>query len=162
MRGWPTAQETLVSSLSAAEVTRRLRAATLASAAPRTVPPPTASTVVFNGQVTKEAFRLSQRIARPNNFIPFISGVIEPTSQGCLLFVRYRLFTMTAAFLVFWWAVTLSFAFYLAHYERLYHYAALSAGVGMVNYVVALLNFNKQVVISRRLLREVVDREFIR
>ena len=161
MRGWPTAQETLVSSLSAAEVTRRLRAATLASAS-RSAVPPTASTVIFNGQVTKNSFRLSQKIARPNNFLPFISGVIEPTSQGCLLFVQYRLFTMTAAFLVFWWVITLGFAFYLAHYEQLYHYAALSAGVGIVNYAVALLNFNKQVVISRRLLREVVDREFIR
>ncbi len=161
MRGWPTAQETLVSSLSAVEVTRRLRAATLASD-PRSAVSPTASTAVFNGQVAKDSFRLSQKITRPNNFLPFISGVIEPTSQGCLLFVRYRLFTMTTAFLVFWWAVTLSFAFYLAHYERLYHYAALSAGVGLINYAVALLNFNKQVVISRRLLREVVDQEVSR
>ena len=69
---------------------------------------------------------------------------------------------MTTAFLVFWWAVTLSFAFYLAHYERLYHYAALSAGVGLINYAVALLNFNKQVGISRRLLREVVNQEISR
>ena len=161
MRGWPTAQETLVSSLSAVEVTRRLRAATLASD-PRSAVSPAASTAVFNGQVTKTSFRLSQKITRPNNFLPFISGVIEPTSQGCLLFVRYRLFTMTTAFLVFWWVVTLSFAFYLAHYERLYHYAALSAGVGLINYAVALLNFNKQVVISRRLLREVVNQEVSR
>jgi hypothetical protein len=161
MRGWPTAQETLVSSLSAVEVSRRLRAATLTSAA-RSAVPPTASIAVFNGQVTKNSFRLSQKITRPNNFLPFISGVIEPTSQGCLLFVRYRLFTMTAAFLVFWGVITLGFAFYLAHYERLYHYAALSAGVGIVNYAVALLNFNKQVVISRRLLREVVNQEISR
>ena len=161
MRGWPTAQETLVSSLSATEVTRRLRAATLASAS-RSALPPAASSVIFNGQVAKDSFRLSQRITRPNNFLPFISGVIEPTSQGCLLFVRYRLFTMTAAFLVFWGVITLSFAFFLTYYERLYHYAALSAGVGIVNYVVALLNFNKQVVISRRLLRKAINQEVIR
>lgn len=158
MRAWPGAQETLVSSLTAAEVTRRLRAATLPSDQ-RTVVPSAAPLATFNGQVTKESFRLSQKVTRPNNFLPFVTGVIEPTSQGCLLFVRYRLFTMTAAFLVFWWIVTLSFGFYLAHYEQLYHYAALSVGVGAVNYVVALLNFNKQVVISRRLLREVIDHE---
>ncbi len=76
-----------------------------------------------------------------------------------MLFVRYQLFTMTAAFLVFWWVVTLGFAYFLVHYERLYHYAALSVGVGAINYVVALLNFNKQVVISRRLLREVVNQD---
>lgn len=158
MRAWPGAQETLVSSLKAAEVTRRLRAATLASPQ-RTVEVPAASSAIFNGQVTKDSFRLSQKVTRPNNFLPFITGVAEPTSQGCLLFVRYRLFTMTAAFLVFWWVITLSFGFYLAHYERLYHYAALSGGVGAINYVIALLNFNKQVVISRRLLREVIDDE---
>ncbi len=157
MRGWPTAQETLVSSLSAAEVTRRLRVATLDAASRSAVPP--ASTVLFNGQVTKDSFRLSQKITRPNNFLPFISGAIEPTSQGCLLFVRYRLFTMTTAFLVFWWIITLGFGFYLAHYERLYHYAALSVGVGAANYLVSLLNFNKQVAISRRLLHEVVSQE---
>ncbi|MGB3780440.1 MAG: hypothetical protein WA960_18900 [Tunicatimonas sp.] len=157
MRGWPSAQETLVLSLSAAEVTRRLRAATQ-SADQRTEESPSSS-IVFNGQVTDNSFRLSQKITRPNNFLPFVSGVTEPTSQGCLLFVRYRLFTMTIAFLVFWGIITLGFAFFLAHYEHLYHYAALSAGVGIINYVVALLNFNKQVVISRRLLHEVVNQE---
>lgn len=158
MRVWPTAQETLVLSSSAGEVNRRLRAATLASDQ-RAVVLPSSPAVIFNGQVTKTSFRLSQKVTRPNNFLPFISGVIEPTSHGCLLFVRYRLFTMTIAFLVFWWIITLGFAFFLAHYENQYHYAALSAGVGAINYVVALLNFNKQVVISRRLLREVVNQE---
>ncbi len=161
MRIWPTAQETLVLSSSAGEVTHRLRAATFASDQ-RTAVLPVPPAVVFNGQVTKTSFRLSQKITRPNNFLPFISGIIEPTSQGCLLFVQYRLFTMTIAFLVFWWIITLGFAFYLAHYEHRYHYAALSAGVGAINYVVALLNFNKHVVISRRLLREVVNREVSR
>ncbi|MGB3852157.1 MAG: hypothetical protein WA958_19490 [Tunicatimonas sp.] len=158
MRGWPSAQETLVSSLSAAEVVRRLRATTNAGTR-RDAASPARSTFVFNGQVDSESFRLSQKITRPNNFLPLISGTIEPTSQGCLLFVRYQLFTMTAAFLVFWWVVTLGFAYFLVHYERLYHYAALSVGVGAINYVVALLNFNKQVVISRRLLREVVNQD---
>lgn len=158
MRGWPTAQETLVSSLSAAEVTRRLRAATLPPVH-RSVAWPVDSPVYFNGQVTENTFHLSQKVTRPNNFLPFITGTIEPTSQGCLLFVRYRLFTMTVAFLAFWGIITLGFGFYLTHYERLHHYAALSVGIGAVNYAVALLNFNKQVVISRRLLREVVDQE---
>ena len=158
MVGWPAAQETLVSSLSAAEVARRLRAATQ-SADQRTKEESGAFSVAFNGQVTKDSFRLSQKITRPNNFLPLITGTIEPTSQGCLVFVRYRLFTMTSAFLVFWWVITLSFAFFLARVEGLYHYAALSVGAGAINYLVALLNFKKQVGISRRLLREVIDQE---
>ena len=156
MWGWPTEQETLVLPVSAGEAAHRLREATQSSddREPSSIGH---SDFVFNGQVKKRSFRLSRKITRPNNFLPFITGQIESTSQGCLLFVQYRLFTMTTAFLVFWLIVTLGFGFFLARYERLYHYAALSIGVGIVNYVVAVLNFKKQVTISRRLLREVIS-----
>ena len=156
MWGWPTEQETLVLPVSAGEAAHRLREATQLSTArePSSVAP---NPFVFNGQVKKRSFRLSRKITRPNNFLPFITGRIEPTSQGCLLFVQYRLFTMTTAFLVFWLLVTFGFGYFLARYEQLYHYAALSAGMGLVNYGVAVLNFKKQVTISRRLLREVVS-----
>ena len=157
MRVWPNEQETLVLPLSAREVTRRLRQVTQPSVAQEGPLQTDPSTFLFNGQVEKHSFRLSQKIARPNNFLPFIIGTLEPTSQGCLLFVQYRLFTMTLAFLVFWLVVSFGFGWYLAWYERLYHYAALSVGVGLVNYMVALLNFRKQVGISRRLLRQVLS-----
>ena len=155
---WPTEQETLVLPVSAREVVRRLQKATQPPSTQQLSVLADPSAFLFNGQVKKHSFRLSRKIARPNNFLPFIAGSIEPTSQGCLLFVRYRLFSMTILFLVFWSVVTTGFALYLAVYEQLYHYAALSVGVGVANYVIAVLNFRKQVVISRRLLREVVLR----
>ena len=157
MWGWPTEQETLVLSLSAQDVVQRLRAATQPSAAQDRWPSPDARAFSFNGQVQPRSFRLSRKIARPNNFLPFITGEIEPTSQGCLVFVRYRLFAMTIIFLVFWLVVTFGFGYFLARYEQLYHYAALSAGVGVINYGVAVLNFRKQVAMSRELLREVLS-----
>ena len=158
MWGWPTERETMVLPIAAQEAKQRLRAS---------VQPPTSTVIVnspseqsdllFNGRVEGEGFRLSQKIARPNNFIPFVIGAIEPTSQGCLVFVRYRLFSMTGVFLVFWLIVTFGFGAYLVRYEQLYHYAALSVGVGILNYAVALLNFQKQVRISRELLRKVLS-----
>ena len=157
MWGWPTEQETLVLPELAREVAHRLREATQPSVAQERLSTPNQNAFLFNGQVKKRSFRLSQKITRPNNFLPFITGTIEPTSQGCLLFVRYRLFTMTIAFLVFWLVVTFGFGYFLARYERLYHYAALSVGIGVINYGVAVLNFRKQVVISRRILREVLS-----
>lgn len=157
MQAWPNEQETLVLPLSASEVVQRLQQVTQPSAAQEGPLRTGDSAILFNGHVKKQSFRLSQKIARPNNFLPFIIGTIEATSQGCLLFVRYRLFTMTLAFLIFWLIVTFGFGAYLAWYEQLYHYAALSAGVGVANYAVALLNFRKQVGISRRLLRQALS-----
>ena len=144
-------------SLPARAVTRRLDAVTQRPEAQERLPTASDKSLVFNGRVEERSFRLSRKITRPNNFLPFITGEVEATSHGCLLFIRYRLFTMTIAFLVFWLLVTFGFGVYLARYEQLYHYAALSVGVGVVNYVVALLNFKKQVAISRRLLREVLS-----
>ena len=156
MWGWPTEHETLVVPVPALTVVDRLRGATQPPVPYERKALSDQDTVLFNGQVKKHSFRLSQKITRPNNFLPFITGTIEPTLQGCLLFVRYRLFTMTIVFLVFWLIVTLGFGAYLAHYEQLYYYSATSVGVGFLNYGVALLNFRKQVGISRRLLREAI------
>lgn len=153
MWGWPTEQETLVLPIPARVVARRLREVTRLR---EDQEDPSSTRLLFNGAVDQHSFRLSQKITRPNNFLPFITGTIEPTSQGCLLLVRYRLFTMTIIFLLFWLMVTLAFGIYLIRYEQLYHYAALSIGVGVANYVVALLNFRKQVKISRRLLQEAI------
>ena len=141
-------------SLSADEAVRRLRAVTRSAAS--AVEQPELEVIRFNGQVASRSFRLSRTVDRPNNFLPFIIGTIDATSQGCLVFVRYRLFTMTLAFLAFWLMVSFGFGYYLIRYEGLYHYAALSVGVGVVNYAVALLNFQKQVRVSQALLREVL------
>ena len=147
----------MVSPLSAREVARRLQKATQPSPRQDALFTPYQSGYSFNGRVESRSFRLSRKITRPNNFLPFIVGTIEATSQGCLVFVRYRLFTATIILLAFWSVATVGFAVYLAMYERLYHYAALSFGAGVVNYAVAVLNFRKQVVISRRVFRDVLS-----
>ena len=142
----------MVLPIRAQEAEQRLRASIQSPTSPSEQ-----SDFLFNGRIQGSAFRLSRKITRPNNFIPFITGEIESTSQGCLVFVRYRLFTMTGVFLAFWLVVTFGFGAYLVRYEQQYYYAALSVGVGILNYVVALLNFQKQVGVSRELLRKVLS-----
>lgn len=157
MRVWPTDRETLVLPVSAREVTERLRTATQPPPKRDVLFTPYQADYLFNGRVSEQTFQLSRKITRPNNFLPLVDGAIEATSQGCLVFVRYRLFTATIIFLTFWSVMTTGFAVYLAMHEQLYHYAALSLGVGIINYAVAVLNFRKQVVISRRVIREVLS-----
>ena len=157
MQLWPTEQETIVLPVSAQEAAERLQNATQPPAQSEELLAPFQSDYTFNGTVTSRSFRLSRKVTRPNNFLPFVSGTIETTSQGCLVFVRYRLFTVTVVFLAFWSTVTIGFAWYLSMYEQLYHYAVLSLGIGGLNYTVALLNFKKQLTISRRLLHEVLS-----
>ena len=157
MRLWPTESETLVLPAPADRVLRLLRNAIQPPASQNRLAVASREGYLFNGKIDGESFCLSQKITRPNNFLPLIVGTIDPTSQGCLVFVRYRLFNTTRLFLAFWSVVSVGFAIYLAAYEHLYGYAAFSVGIGTTNYLVATLNFRRQVGISQRLLRQVLD-----
>lgn len=111
---------------------------------------------LFNGWVRKNRFKLSRRNIRPDNFLPIIDGIIEGTSKGSIVFLRYRMFFATIAFLVFWSIVTMLIALYFYIYEKIYLYAAISFLLGIANYVIAVLNFKKQVKISSRALKEAI------
>lgn len=113
--------------------------------------------LLFNGWVKKETFKLSRKVSRANNFLPLISGRIERSSMGSIVFIRYRLFVWTLSFLIFWSVITSLFALYFFVYERIYLNAIFSLLLGMANYVIALLNFHKQVRLSSRILHEVLE-----
>ncbi len=157
MRLWPTESETLVMAVSADQTLKLLRNATQLSAAPKSAVVAHREERFFNGKIDRQSFYLSRKVSRPNNFLPLIVGSIDPTSHGCLVFIHYRLFTATRLFLIFWSVVSAGFAAYLAIYEQLYGYAAFSLIIGIINYLVALLNFQRQVGISQRLLRQVLN-----
>ncbi len=110
----------------------------------------------FNGWVEEGRFRLSRKIRRANNFLPIMSGRIEATSMGSIVFIRYRLFFSTTVFLVFWSAITLLFALYFFVYEQIYINAAVSLLLGVANYVVTIMNFKKEVRISSLSIQEVI------
>lgn len=111
---------------------------------------------LFNGWVEKSRFKLSRKIGRPNNFLPIIDGKIESTSKGSIIFLRYRMFFSTIAFLIFWSVVTTLIALYFYIYEKIYLYGTISLLLGIANYAITVLNFKKQVKLSSRVLKEVV------
>lgn len=109
---------------------------------------------LFNGWVRKNSFKLSRKIVRPNNFLPIIDGRIEGTSKGSIIFLKYRMFFATIAFLVFWSIITTLIALYFYIYEKIYLYSVISLFLGVANYVIAVLNFKKQVKISSHVLKQ--------
>lgn len=153
---FPFIQETVVSSYNAEEVYRRLWSVTEPDVDEEWEPDVDEEDLLFNGRVDKDRFRLSRKVKRANNFLPLMRGSIEATSMGSIVFIRYRLFIWTLSFLIFWSVLTTLFALYFLIYEKIYINAAFSFLIGLANYVIAVLNFRKQVRISSSALREVL------
>ena len=152
----PIQQETLVLPYTQREVVRKLYQVTYPTRSEDPVPV-VDEDFLFNGWVRPAAFRLSQKIKRPNNFLPTITGSIEATRQGCIIFLRYRLFSATIMLLSFWLLVTFSLAAYFLFYEKIYSYALVTFLVGIMNYWVTVANFNKQVKISSQMLKQALS-----
>ena len=107
---------------------------------------------LFNGWVKKDKFSISLKVARPQNFLPVMNGNIEETSAGSIIFVKYRLFPTSTAFLLFWSVITLLMAVFFGYIGR-YVFAGISIALGISNYAVAVANFKIQVRRSSRVLR---------
>ena len=108
--------------------------------------------IYFNGKTEGNRFRVSRVIKKPENFLPLITGRVEGTSRGCIIFVRYTLFFSTSLFLIFWSLVTCFLALYLVFYPVEYIYATISFSAGIANYVIAVVSFGRQVAKSKKAL----------
>lgn len=109
----------------------------------------------FNGWVEDNKFRISKRISHPDNFLPIIEGHIEATSSGSIVFLSFKMFFSALLMLMFWTIISLLLAIFFLF---IYHepiYASIALAVGLIQYTVALLNFNRQVAKSWRTLKEV-------
>ncbi|MEK6476106.1 hypothetical protein WJR50_01185 [Catalinimonas sp. 4WD22] len=153
----PLSRETIVSSYDARQLSKRLWNVTKPSHREEWMPDVHEDKLLFNGWVKKENFKLSRKVSRANNFLPLISGRIESSSIGSIVLIRYRLFMWTLSFLIFWSVLTGLFALYFFIYERIYINAIFSLLLGVANYVIAVLNFHKQVKLSSRILHEVLE-----
>lgn len=112
---------------------------------------------VFNGTFENDRFTISQIIKHPENFLPLISGKIDATSVGCIIFLKYRMFFSTNMFLGFWSVVTFLMTLLFVIGYNNYLYATVCFGFGVVNYSIAIANFNIQVKKSKRLLDQVLN-----
>lgn len=148
----PIHKETFVSQLTPAHLLRRLGRET--SLIDREE-----GTKTFQGMLEEDRFRISQRILQPNNYIPLIEGEVEATRHGSLVFITYKLFFSSFMFLAFWSVICMALTIFLALSAEEYLYASFALGLGALNYVITILNFNKQVVISHQLLLDTLNIE---
>ena len=112
--------------------------------------------ILFNGTVHPDLFRISRKIDYPQNYLPLITGKIEASSRGCIVFVKYNLFFSSFMFLSFWTLFTLLVGCFFVIHKKEYNYAAVAFGACLANYGVTILNFNKQINMSRRVLNQVL------
>lgn len=153
----PYTYETIVSSSDSEALYKRLWNVTEPNGEDEWMPDVEDEQLMFVGKVKQYGFQLSRRVQRANNYLPLMRGHIESTSLGSIVFIRYRLFLWTFSFLVFWSVLTMIFALYFMVYEEVYVNAIVSLLLGVANYVVAVLNFHRQVKVSSKLLRTVLE-----
>ncbi|MEO1050342.1 MAG: hypothetical protein AAFX87_06940 [Bacteroidota bacterium] len=99
----------------------------------------------FNGTVDEEKFTLSPIIRHAQNFVPIINGVIEPTSQGSIVFIRYSLFFSSKVFLYFWSTVIFLTVIFSLFLVKRNDYALIAFLIGLFNYAFTIASFNRLV-----------------
>jgi len=153
MNWLPFGRETLVSPLSKEELLERLTEVTRGTRAeglPDIRP-------LFNGRVEEARFRLSRVIEKGDNFLPLLLGKVEDTPRGCILFLRYQLFSTTRFFLWFWTLVLLSFALFFFLVSQQLLQGAVCLFLTGVNYALAVFFFHRQLGPSKELFQEVIS-----
>lgn len=145
----PHFQETVISTQPSEFVISKIDAATSTKLLLQNQNDPT---YFFIGWVREGRFRISLKINRPNNYLPLVIGNIEPTSNGCIVFLSYRLFPTTKMFLVFWDLFVLIVSIIAVYQYQTFLYGVL--GVLLVVFIqwVAWSNFNLQLKRTRELL----------
>lgn len=105
--------------------------------------------ITFNGMIYEETFKVSKKVDYPQNYLPIIVGKIEDTKLGSIIFLEYELFFSSKMFLSLWTVLSILIGAFFFFFPKQYDYALISVGTGALNYVISLLNFNKQVKHSR-------------
>ncbi|MGE0770707.1 MAG: hypothetical protein AB7K37_03265 [Cyclobacteriaceae bacterium] len=112
---------------------------------------------LFTGWVKSDHFRISLKIKRPNSFLPIAKGLIESTSEGCIVLVRYELFPSTKMFLTFWCMFALLVGMYVTFQYKQWIYAASTFLLLVVILWVAWSNFQIQLTETRDALTKVLS-----
>lgn len=145
----PHKNETLVAPITALQAISRLSLVTQPASLNESKENPG---ILFIGHIGQSSFRISRKVNYPQNYLPIIRGSIEGSSRGCIIFIKYRLFFSSTLFFTFWTSMTFLIGLFFTIFSRDYWYAAIAFSSGIANYTVTLLNFNKQVKLSRAAL----------
>lgn len=146
----PYHRETLVSSYAGVEVKRQLAEATVEVNYLDRRSQAKKKGILFNGLIGEKGFRISKVIDKGDTFLPLILGEIEETPRGCIIFMHFRLFPGAIFFLVFWTLLLLAFSAYFLFVTQNYFNGSICLFLTIVNYLVSMLFFHRQVQSSRK------------
>ena len=107
---------------------------------------------VLAGWIKDDRFQLILRQRRPNSFMPMVEGRVDPTSTGCLIFLRYKLMPITRMYLVLWTIIALGSGLFLAIFYARFLISLASLGTVMLIHGIAWANFK----IHHKPLRDVI------
>ncbi|RAI95304.1 hypothetical protein [Algoriphagus yeomjeoni] len=113
--------------------------------------------ILFNGIVGQKGFRISKVVDRADTFLPLILGKVEATPRGSIIFIDYRLFPGALFFLGFWSIILLAFTAFYSFIIPNYTYATLCFILSLVNYIIAMYFFNRQVKASRKVFHRLIN-----
>jgi hypothetical protein len=113
--------------------------------------------IKFTGVIGRAGFRISRSIKKGDTFLPLLIGKMEDTPRGSIIFLEYRLFPSAIFFLAFWSLVLFSFAMYYLLVIPQLIYALSCFLLGLGNYALGLLFFNRQYKLSRNLFHELIN-----
>ena len=107
---------------------------------------------LFVGNVHHHSFHLSIRPKRPNSYIPVMSGEVESTSSGSIVFVTYKLFPSTRQYLSLWSLFVVAVGIVGGVQLSAFYLPASCILILLLIHYIAWANFRMQVRISRDIL----------
>ncbi|MEH0156318.1 hypothetical protein V6R21_19360 [Limibacter armeniacum] len=145
---------TLVLPFSAAEAKSRLEEATL----PPGYKPEHGfeNFFQFNGIIKKDTFTFSRRIRTAQNFLPVVTGEIECSNPGSLVFVHFRMFESTKLYLYLGTLICLTLLVLFVFVKPNIVYASICLMMLVLNYLTTLLSFHRQVKITQQVIEEIL------
>jgi hypothetical protein len=147
---YPSRNETIVTPLPAEEVAQRFARATNTQL-------PADREHLFSGWVKENRFLISLRVTRPNNYLPRVSGQIESTSSGCILFMRSELFPTTKMFVAFWFLFILLAGLVIGFQSKNWFY--LLGGFALIGFIywVVWSNFSIQYRVTQKAIEQTLN-----
>lgn len=106
----------------------------------------------LTGAVIDSSFTVTLRLRRPHVFMPMVTGNVDQTSKGSIIFLKYSLFPATRLLLVFWTLVLPAVGISISwRYENYWVLITCMAFLAFVH-AVAWLNFRLHVKTTREIL----------
>jgi hypothetical protein len=106
----------------------------------------------LTGRIIPFGFIVTIRLRRPHLFMPEVTGRIEQTSKGSIIFLKYDLFPATRLLLLFWTIVLPLAGIFISYQSKNYFLVAGSFALAILIHVVAWANFKLHVKTTQKIL----------